>query len=399
MSRPLPRVLLAPGRERSLERRHPWIFKGAIRSVEGEPGVGDTVEIRAHDGRWLALAAYSPASQIAARVWTFERDATVDEAFLEARVRAALARRADLLTEPDGGCRLIFGEADELPGLIVDRYADQLVLQVLAAGAERWRDALVAALQAALPDARIYERSDASVRGKEGLPQRTGPVVGDAPAGPVEIQEDGARFQVDVERGHKTGFYLDQRDARAWLSAHASGKDVLNVFAYTGAFGVVARTGGAAGLTQVDSSADALEAAERHLALNGVATPEDELVRGDAFEVLRRFAEEGRQWDVVVLDPPKFIESKAQLQRGARGYKDINRVALACVRPGGTLLTFSCSGLLEPDLFQKIVADAALDAGRTGRIRARLFQGRDHPVLLPFPESAYLKGLVVRVEG
>lgn len=398
MASTLPRLTLSPGREKSLLRRHPWIFKGAVRSVSGDPQAGDTLEVRAHDGRWLAWAAYSPASQIVARVWSFDRSQSIDAAWLRARLTAAVGRRGGALAHPSTGCRLVFGESDGLPGVIVDRYGSLLVLQLLSAGAERWRDAWIEGLHALFPQAALYERSDASVREKEGLPSRVGPLSGASPDGPVTIQEGPARFLVDVRSGHKTGFYLDQRPSRAWVRDHARGASVLNVFCYTGAFGVVAGLGGAASVTQIDSSSDALRLAAENLRENSLPAPDEGLLRGDAFSVVRDLVGEGRRFDLVILDPPKFIESKAQMAGGTRGYKDINRVALGLVNPGGRLLTFSCSGLLDAALFQKIVADAALDAGREARIVDRLFQGEDHPTLLSFPEASYLKGLVLRVD-
>lgn len=395
----MPTLILKAGREKSLLRRHPWVFSGAIAQIEGAPAPGETVEVVAADGAWLGRGAYSPHSQIAVRVWTFDEAEAITPEFFRARLARAMAVRAALLTEAGTTAyRLVNAESDFLPGLIVDRYGDWLVCQLLSAGAERWRDDLVAALSDLVPCAGIYERSDVDVRAKEGLPLRTGGLAGLAPPERVEIAEHGARFWVDVLHGHKTGFYLDQRDNRAPVRAAASGREVLNCFAYTGAFGVSALLGGAAHVTQVESSGAALELAQHHIALNGLEAGRAAHVEGDVFQVLRQYRDSRRQFDLIVLDPPKFAESKHQVERAARGYKDINLLAFKLLRPGGLLFTFSCSGSVPPDLFQKIVADAALDAGRAAQMVRRLTQSADHPVALSFPEGEYLKGLVCRVE-
>jgi 23S rRNA (cytosine1962-C5)-methyltransferase len=402
MNRPSPTLHLKPGREKSLARRHPWIFSGALARIEGDPQLGATVDVRAASGEWLACAAFSPHSQITARVWTFDRDETVDGAFFERRVERAIASRMQLSRMQSApaipsGLRLVNAESDFLPGLVVDRYADFLVCQFLSAGSERWKAEIVAALRALAPCAGIYERSDVDVRGKEGLPPVTGLLAGDAPPALVEIEEHGCRYLVDVQHGHKTGFYLDQRDNRAALTAYAAGHEVLNCFAYTGGFGVAALKGGAAHVTNVESSLSALELAERNFGLNGFVADRFTNQAGDVFAVLRRYRDAGRQFDIIVLDPPKFAESKTQVGRAARGYKDINLLAVKLLRPGGVLFTFSCSGGLEPALFQKIVADAAVDAGRAAQVIQPLAQAADHPVALSFPEGAYLKGLIVRI--
>jgi 23S rRNA (cytosine1962-C5)-methyltransferase len=395
----VPTLILKAGREKSLLRRHPWVFSGAIAQIEGAPAPGETVEVVAADGAWLGRGAYSPHSQIAVRVWTFDEAEAITPEFFRARLARAMAVRAALLTEAGTTAyRLVNAESDFLPGLIVDRYGDWLVCQLLSAGAERWRDDLVAALSDLVPCAGIYERSDVDVRAKEGLPLRTGGLAGPAPPERVEIAEHGAHFWVDILQGHKTGFYLDQRDNRALVRVAASGREVLNCFAYTGAFGVSALLGGAAHVTQVESSGAALELAQHHIALNGLEAGRAAHVEGDVFQVLRQYRDSRRQFDLIVLDPPKFAESKHQVERAARGYKDINLLAFKLLRPGGLLFTFSCSGSVPPDLFQKIVADAALDAGRAAQMVRRLTQSADHPVALSFPEGEYLKGLVCRVE-
>lgn len=407
MSRsPRPTLFLRPGRERSLLRGHPWVFSGAVARVEGSPTAGDTVEIRSSQGRWLARGAFSPASQIAARVWTFREEEEVNEGFLRGRVLASLLRRSLLPETRDlDALRLVYGENDGLPGLVADRYGSHLCVQFLGAGVERWRVPLVEALRQGwetafpgLPLLGIWERSDVPVREKEGLPLRTGLLWGEEPPSRVEIREGPCRFLVDLRAGHKTGFYLDQRENRRRVQEHALGREVLNAFSYTGAFGVAALAGGALGVTNLDSSEEALALGEENLLLNDLPRDRWENRKGDAFVELRSLRSEGRRFDLVVLDPPKFAESASQVERAARGYKDINFQAFHLLRPGGLLFTFSCSGHMEEALFQKIVADAALDAGREGRILARLQAGPDHPTALAFPEGTYLKGLLVQVE-
>jgi len=374
------------------------VLSGAIARVEGDPGPGDTVQVVDHEGGLRGRGAWSPASQISVRMWTFEPDEEVSAALLRRRLAAAVAARRGLVGDgPSSACRLVYSESDGLPGLIVDRYADTIVGQLLSAGAERWRREIVAALVECFPAAAVWERSDVELRRKEGLEPRAGPLAGAAPPELVEIDEDGLRFAVDVRGGQKTGFYLDQRDSRAAVSAHAAGRRALNAFAYTGGFAIAALRNGATSVTNVESSRAALDLLDRNVALNGIEPARVENLRGDAFRLLRELDAAGRRFDLVVLDPPRFADSRDQVARAARGYKDVNRLAFRLLDPGGLLYTFSCSGHLHPDLFQKIVADAALDAPREARIVGRLAQPADHPVALGFPESAYLKGLVCRV--
>lgn len=390
-----PRVVLRAGREKSLLRRHPWVFSGAVRSVAGDPGRGDTVDIVAADGAFVARGAYSPRSQIRARVWTFDPAENVDDAFFRERIRSALARRDALLgAQARQACRLINAESDGLLGVVADRYGDFIVCQFLAAGAERWKGAIAASLGELAAPRGIHERSDADVRLKEGLAPVKGRLAGEEPPELIEIAEQGRRYLVDVRGGHKTGFYLDQRENRAAFAERAAGKTVLNCFAYTGGFGVAALAAGAARVVNVDSSQPSLALAARNVELNGLDPARCENVAGDAFEVLRAFAAGGRTFDLIALDPPKFADSRAHLPKACRAYKDINMQAFKVLGRGGMLFTFSCSGLLAPDLFQKIVADAALDAGRCAQIVARLGQAADHPAALAFPEGTYLKGLV-----
>lgn len=391
-----PALVLRPGRERSLALRHPWVFSGAVDRVTGDPGTGDTVALVGADGAWLASAAYSPASQIRARVWSFTVGATIDDAFIRRAVERAAAARAPMLDARHTAARLVHGESDGLPGVIADRYGDVVVLQCLAAGAERWRAALVAAL-AALPGVRcVYERSDAEVRALEGLPPRTGPLAGHLPPA-VAILEDGIAYRVDPVAGQKTGFFLDQRDNRRLVRELAHERRTLNAFCYTGGFTLAALAGGAASVASIDSSGDALALARENLARNpALPAAAATWVEADAFADLRRLRNDGAVFDLVVLDPPKFAPTAAHAQRAARAYKDVNLLAFKLLAPGGLLLTFSCSGGISADLFRKIVAGAALDAGADGQVLRTLGAAPDHPVALAFPEGEYLKGLLVR---
>ncbi|MFN0162480.1 MAG: class I SAM-dependent rRNA methyltransferase [Burkholderiales bacterium] len=391
----LPALVLKPGRDKSLKRRHPWVFSGAIERVEGTPALGATVQVRSGEGTPLGLAAYSPHSQIRARMWSFAADERIDAAWFKRRIAAAVARRAGL--DPAAGVRLVHAEADGLPGLIVDRYADLAVVQLLSAGCEHWRDAIVAALVEATGVARVYERSDTDSRELEGLQPRSGPLHGAAPEATIEIVENGLKLKVDVVQGHKTGFYLDQRDNRARaLAAAAPGITALNCFCYTGAFSVALVAGGAARVVSIDSSAPALDLARANWAANGLDPGRAEWRCADVFEELRRARDRSEKYDIIVLDPPKFAPTPASVERAARAYKDINLLGLKLLAPGGRLFTFSCSGGVSAELFGKIVAGAAADAGVEAIIEARLGAARDHPVLLSFPEGEYLKGLVLR---
>ncbi len=390
-------VVLKAGREKSISRRHPWIFSGAIQKITGKPLPGEPVALCGPDGAKLAVAAFSPHSQIRLRVWSFEKEA-IDAAFFSRRLNDAIALRRSLgLMEPGTACRLVNAESDGLPGLIVDRYDTFLVVQFLAAGAEFFRREIVSGLQGLLTPQGIYERSDAEVRRKEGLESRIGLLFGEEPPEYLTVREDDRNFLVDVRHGHKTGFYLDQRENRQLLSHFVRGAAVLNCFCYTGGFGIAAMRGGAASLANVDSSAAALHLAARNAELNGLADRQIEYLEADVFKLLRSFRDAGRNFDCIVLDPPKFADSRQQLARSARGYKDINLLAFKLLKPGGRLFTFSCSGLLDAPLFQKIVADAALDAGCEARIVHRMDQAADHPTGLCFPEGYYLKGLLCQV--
>jgi 23S rRNA (cytosine1962-C5)-methyltransferase len=392
-----PKVWLKAGREKSLRRRHPWVFSGAIDRVEGEPGAGATVDLVASNGELLGRGAYSPASQIRTRIWSFDANETIDAAFLRRRlVRAIESRRRLDMLGADTACRLVFSEADGLPGLIVDRYGEFLVCQILSAGAEAWRSTLVELLLELCAPRGIYERSEGGARHKEGLASRRGSLAGEAPPRELAIVSSGARLVVDIASGQKTGAYLDQQQNRRRVAAHARDADVLDAFSYTGGFAISCLRDGAKRATLVDSSAEALALAERETAANGVGD-RCRFVVGNVFDELRVVRDAGARFDLVVLDPPKFVHSAEQIAAGSRGYKDINMLGLALVRAGGVLATFSCSGHVDAALFQKIVAGAAVDAGRTAQILERLSQPPDHPVATEFPEADYLKGLILRV--
>jgi len=387
-------VKLREGKERSLLRRHPWVFEGSI--AGGKADSGETVRVESHDGRFLAWAAYSPSSMIRVRAWSFDEAERIDRAFFERRIAAALTIRARLPIASDG-VRLVHGEADGLPGLIVDRYADVLSVQFLAAGTERWKATIADLLLAATGLARLYERSDSGVRQLEGLPAATGWLRG---AGGTEttIREHDWRLTLDVAEGHKTGFYLDQRDNRR-LFADAvrqfGVQRVLNCYCYTGGFSVAALAGGAAHVASVDSSAPALARARAHVELNGFDASRHETIDADVNHTLRDALTHGRRFDAIVLDPPKFAPTAAHAERASRAYKDINRLAFKLLEPGGLLFTFSCSGGIGAELFHKIVAGAGLDAGADGLVYARVGAAPDHPMTVTFPEGEYLKGLMI----
>ena len=391
-------IRLREGKERSLLRRHPWLFEGSV--AKGSADAGETVRVEGHDGRFLAWGAYSPSSMIRVRAWSFIESERIDAAFFARRIAAAVALRARLPIASDG-VRLVHGEADGLPGLIVDRYADVLSAQFLSAGSERWKATIADALLAATGCTRLYERSDVGVRGLEGLAPVKGWLRGaDDHGGATEvtIREHDWRLTVDVAEGHKTGFYLDQRDNRArfaQLVRHFGAQRVLNCYCYTGGFSVAALAGGAAQVVSVDSSAPALERARAHVALNGFAAARAEFVDADVNAYLRQQLEAGARFDAIVLDPPKFAPTAAHAERAARAYKDINRLALMLLAPGGLLFTFSCSGGVNADLFHKIVAGAGIDAGVDGLLLDRLAGACDHPTTINFPEGEYLKGLVI----
>ncbi|MBH2982801.1 23S rRNA (cytosine(1962)-C(5))-methyltransferase RlmI [Serratia marcescens] len=392
------RLYLAKGREKSLLRHHPWVFSGAVQRVEGKAHSGETIDILDSQGKWLARGAYSPESQIRARVWTFQQDEEINIDFFIRRLQQAQSWR-DWVAQRDGldGYRLIAGESDGLPGITIDRFQNFLVLQLLSAGAEYQRPALLSALQHCYPECSIYDRSDVAVRKKEGLPLAQGPVFGDLPPDLLPITEHGMKLLVDIQQGHKTGFYLDQRDSRLAARNYSAGRRVLNCFSYTGAFAVSALMGGCAQVISVDTSQAALDIAKQNVELNKLDLNKAEFVRDDVFQLLRNYRTQGEKFDLIIMDPPKFVENKNQLASACRGYKDINMLALQLLNPGGILLSFSCSGLMPTDLFQKILADAAVDAGRDVQFIEQFRQAADHPVIATYPEGLYLKGFACRV--
>lgn len=393
------KVILEKGREKSLQRRHPWVFSGAVKQVEGKPGRGETVDIAGAGNEWLARGSYSPDSQITVRAWTFDKDENIDRDFFRRKIVKALEFRQKLsgIGTDFTAYRIIAAEADGLPGLIVDRYADFLVVQFLASGVELHKPVIIELLAELTACKGIYERSDVAVRLKEGLTETAGLLYGEEPPEKIEIREHAQKFHVDVRQGHKTGFYLDQRDNRDYLYKHAAGKTVLNCFSYTGGFGVAAALGGAAMVTNVDTSAPMLALGSENMQLNGIVDKCYENIEADVFCLLRKFRAEGRKFDIIVLDPPKFADAKNHMDKACRGYKDIAILGFQLLNPGGQLYTFSCSGLMVPELFLKITADAALDAGIDAHIIKRFSQAPDHAVSLHFPESQYLKGLLVNI--
>ncbi|OGB24183.1 MAG: 23S rRNA methyltransferase [Burkholderiales bacterium RIFCSPHIGHO2_02_FULL_66_10] len=387
-------IRLKPGKERSLQRRHPWVFDGAV--ARGGGDAGETVRVESHEGQFLAWGAFSPNSRISVRAWSFDEAQRIDAAFFSDTLARAIALRTRLGIQSNG-IRLVHGESDGLPGLIVDRYGDTLVAQFTACGVERWKAVIADALIELTGCPRLYERSDTSSRKLEGLPETTGWLRGSGETA-FELQEHGWRLGLDIAHGHKTGYYLDQRDSRLALYEYTKRlgfSQVLNCFSYTGGFSVAALAGGAGHVTSIDSSGPALEQARANLLLNGLDPAQASFMDADVNTSLRQFVAEGRTFDAIVLDPPKFAPTAAHAERAARAYKDLNRQAFKLLTPGGVLFTFSCSGGIGVELFHKIVASAGLDAGVDGAILQRLGGACDHPMTINFPEGEYLKGLVV----
>jgi 23S rRNA (cytosine1962-C5)-methyltransferase len=394
-------LILKPGKEKSLQRRHPWVYATAVARVTGNPGLGETVKVLSHEQRFLAWAAYSEQSLIRARAWSFAEGDVITADFIARRIAAAVGRRKGLASVSNA-LRIVFGEADELPGMVADQYGDTVVIQCMAAGIERWKAEIVTALVAATGCKTVVERSDAAVRGREGLPEIVGVLRGEL-QNPVEVTENGVRYTVDVLKGHKTGFYVDQRDNRALAaeivaSLLAQGKQprVLNCFCYTGGFSLAALGAGAAQVVSVDSSAEALATGQAQAALNGFDAARSEWRCENVFDTLKALAAEGREFDLIVLDPPKFAPSANHVDKAARAYKEINLKGMKLLAPGGHLLTFSCSGAISVDLFQKIVAGSVIDARVDMQLLQRLAAGIDHPMAMTHPEGEYLKGLWLR---
>ena len=392
-------LTLKPGREKSLLRRHPWIFSGAIKSVSGHPLAGEVVRVVSSSGEYLGKCSFNSESSISGRIWTFD-DVEVNEDLILEKMRIAILMRKELsfINPFNTASRLIHAESDGMPGLIADQYGDFLVVQFLTAGVELWRNKIVDGLREITGIENVYERSDVDVRKLEGLDERSGLLKGKEPPDKVEILEDGSRFFVDIKLGQKTGFYLDQKANRKILKKFSLDKAVLNCFSYTGGFTINALRGGAGSVLSIDSSIEANALAQENVSLNGFDPSRLEWIAGDVFKELRLLRDRGSKFDVIVLDPPKFASTSAQVDSAARGYKDINLLAFKLLNPRGTLFTFSCSGGVSRELFQKIVADAALDAGIQANIIGHLSQGADHPIALNFPEGEYLKGLICKVQ-
>jgi len=400
------KVVLKPGREKSVQKHHPWVFSGAIAYIEGEVIDGEIVEVVSSDEIWLARGSINRHSQIVARILTWNEDEPIDQEFWRSRLERAWSGRSRLASDPGTTAyRLVNAEGDGLPGLIVDRYGDWLVVQFHTRGMECEKEQILKEIKRLSQTHGIYERSEGEGREKEGVPPSAGVLSGETPPDTVEIRENGLRFLVDIKRGHKTGFYLDQRDNRRRTAPYLQGGDVLNCFSYSGAFAVYAAAAGAKSIINIDSSEDALGLARRNIDLNksfsgtsGKSSSSNvEYVAGDVFAELRRFRARDRKFDAVILDPPKFAQRNSQIRSAARGYQDINRLSLNLLRPGGILVTFSCSGLVSPDLFQKIVFSASLEAKREVQILEKLGHSSDHPILITVPETEYLKGFICRV--
>lgn len=396
----IPTLILKPGKERALLRRHPWVYSTGVANVKGKPQSGDTIKIVDNKGNFLAWGAYSPESALRARCWSFNEQDVINEEWIRARVFEAIRAR-DNLKSRTNAIRLIFGEADFLPGLIVDQYDTQLVTQFQAAGVEKWRPEIGKALTDATGFTQVFDRSDAATRAREGLPERKEVLEGEEPPEKIQIDEDGILYGVDVRMGHKTGFYVDQRDnrrlarqlAETFRKVHGRGMRALNCFCYTGGFSLALAKGGAEEVISIDSSADALEMAKSNAKLNGFNESQMKWVEANVFEQLRKYRDAGEKFDLVILDPPKFASSHHHVEKAARAYKDINLNGLRVLNEGGQLLTFSCSGAIDVDLFQKIVAGAVIDAKTDAWMISRLGAGSDHPLLMTHPEGEYLKGL------
>lgn len=395
-----PAVILKAGRDKPVRQGHPWLFSGAIHQIPDTAANGDLVDVQAANGEWLACGYLNRRSQIQVRILTWQPDEPIDEAFWQRRLASAIAARRALVATPETNAyRLINGESDYLPGLIVDHYADYLVMQVGTLGMERYKQQVADLLRSLTGAKGVIERSDLALRRQEGLPEAVGLLAGTAPTGPVEIRELGLHYQVDLAHGQKSGFYTDQRDNRRRVAAYCQGGRVLNAFSYTAAFAVHALAAGARHVTNIDTSVEALTVGETHLRRNGFDPDQQaEQIAGDVFTILRDWRDEQVEpFDLIILDPPKFAQSQGNLDRALRGYKDINLLAMGLLKPGGILATFSCSGLVSADLFQKVVFGAAVDAKRPVQILEWLRQGNDHPVAITFPEGEYLKGLICRV--
>jgi 23S rRNA (cytosine1962-C5)-methyltransferase len=391
-------VILKKDRDKSVRNRHPWIFSGSIARVEGNPASGDVVDVWNNRARFVARGIYNEKSQIRVRLLTWNPNDPIDDDFWRRRVSRAVAGRMALKQDQrTDAYRIVYSEADGVPGFIADLYGTWLVVQFLSLAVERNRRIILNTLLDLIEPQGIYERSDSESREKEGLVPVAGPVWGEIPPDLIEITENNLTFLVDVKLGHKTGFYLDQRENRQKLQKYLSGKEVLNAFAYTGGFAVYAAAAGAARVINVDTSERVLQISENNMLRNGFDGREDVYAVADVFELLRSYQNARWKFDVVILDPPKFAHTKRHVEKATHGYKDINLLAMKLLKRGGILSTFSCSGAVGRNLFQKVLFGAAVDAGRTVQIIEQLSQGPDHPILLTCPETEYLKGFVCRV--
>jgi 23S rRNA (cytosine1962-C5)-methyltransferase len=393
----MPSIVLFPGREKSVKQQHPWIFDRAIKSIQGSPELGESVDILSQDKTWLGIGAYSPQSKIRVRVWSWDPTEIVDADYFRVRLKRCLEFRQYIFQRSiPSAYRLVYAEADGLPGLIVDQYLDTLVVQCLSAGIERWRNLIFDILEDITGIQKIYERSDVDVRALEGLPSRKGLVRGNIRDLPFVITEHKIKYLVDIQEGQKTGFYLDQRENRLKIMKYVSDREILDCFSYSGGFTIPALLGKAKQVTAIDESESAHELARINVRLNRFSEDRVKWIKGDVFKILREFRDSRKSFDLIILDPPKFAPTISQVGKATRGYKDINLLALKLLRSEGILVTFSCSGGVDAVLFQKIVTGAARDAGISAQIIERLGQSSDHPIALNFPESEYLKGLVIR---
>jgi 23S rRNA (cytosine1962-C5)-methyltransferase len=398
MKSPYLSVLVKPGREKSILHHHPWVYSGAIQKIEGTPKGGETVDLINHRGEFLARGAYSPESKIRIRIWTWDPKTAINRDYINRVLEKAVAfRKNSINLQTTNAYRLVHGESDNFPGLIVDCYHNLLVMQCLSYGAEAWRETITESLLQLTKATGIYERSDVDIRTLEGLPLQAGPIAGEGPFSNVVINENGLEYYVDIVRGQKTGFFLDQRQNRLAVRQLSQGKQVLDCFCYTGGFSIAALAGNAQSVVGCDVSEEAIDMGKKQVALNHLDQNRISWVNGDVFVILRGMRDRDQKFDMIILDPPKFASSVSQVEKAARGYKDINLLAMKLLRPGGYLVTFSCSGSVSADLFQKIVAGAALDAGVDAQIVTQLHQAEDHPILLSFPEGAYLKGLILEI--
>ncbi|RWU07515.1 class I SAM-dependent rRNA methyltransferase [Pedobacter chitinilyticus] len=391
-------IKLKKGKEKAVYQRHPWVFSGALDKVKGKPENGDVVKVLDAQGEFLAYGYYNDQSRVAVRLLEWDENVSIDEAWYEQKVNTAIDGRAHLLAnEATTACRLIFSEADFLPGLIVDRYADFLSVQILSSGIEKAKDTIIKVLVKRLQPKGIFDRSDATARTHEGITAENGLLWGENPAEFIEVKENGIKYHINIAEGQKSGFYCDQRDNRSILASYSKGKTVLDCFSYSGGFSLNAFAQGAAEVTSVDSSALAIETLKQNMVLNQFDAAKHVAIQSDVNKQLRQFNDEGKKFDVVVLDPPKYAPSRSALDRAARAYKDLNRRGLMLLESGGLLATFSCSGAVDIETFKQIIAWAALDAGKEVQIIKQFCQPEDHPVRLSFPEGEYLKGLLLRV--